>query len=86
MAREQTRPTVTIATRALWRIRLVHELPRYLLCTLSLVGLAASARFAIAPPRPTLPAAAVREPRAVRPGGRSVRGAVRTPLPDMERG
>ncbi len=62
MAREQVRPTVTIATRALWRIRLARELPRYLLCTLSVVGLAASARFAIAPPRPVLPAAALREP------------------------
>jgi hypothetical protein len=56
------RPTVTIATRALWRIRLVRELPRYLVCALSVVGLVASARFAILPPRPVLPAAAVRDP------------------------
>jgi hypothetical protein len=56
------RPTVTIATRALWRIRLARELPRYLLCTMSVVGLAASARFAIAPPRPVSQASAAREP------------------------
>jgi Conjugative transposon protein TcpC len=36
----------------MWRIRLGRDLPRYLLCTVSLAGLAASARFAIAPPRP----------------------------------
>lgn len=62
MARDGARPTVTIASRALWRIRLSRALPRYLLCALSVAGLAASARFAIAPPRPALPAAAVREP------------------------
>ncbi len=62
MARGHARPTVTIANRALWRIRLARELPRYLLCMLSVAGLAASARFAIAPPTPELPAAAVREP------------------------
>lgn len=62
MTREELRPTVTIATHALWRIRLVREVPRYLLCVLSLMGLAASARFAIAPPRPALSVAAVREP------------------------
>ncbi len=62
MARDHARPTVTIANRALWRIRLARELPRYLLCTLSVAGLAASARFAIAPPTPELPAAAVRDP------------------------
>ncbi|HEY3959345.1 MAG TPA: conjugal transfer protein [Solirubrobacteraceae bacterium] len=46
-------PAVSIHTRPLWRIRLARELPRYLLCALSVAGLAASARFAIAPPRPT---------------------------------
>lgn len=59
-AREQT--AVTVVPRALWRIRVARELPRYLLCTLSLVGLLASARFAIAPPRPVLPASAVHAP------------------------
>jgi hypothetical protein len=36
--------------------------PRYLLGVLSLAGLAASARFAIAPPTPRLPQAALRSP------------------------
>ncbi len=44
-------PTVSITSRALWRIRLVRELPRYLLAAVAIAGLAASARFAIAPPR-----------------------------------
>jgi hypothetical protein len=35
----------------MWRIRLARELPRYLLQGLAIVGLFASARFAIAPPR-----------------------------------
>jgi hypothetical protein len=61
-ARESPRPTVTIASHALWRIRLARELPRYLLCAASIAGLAASARFAIAPPRSELAAAAVRAP------------------------
>ena len=55
MSRDQARPTVTITSRALWRIRLARELPRYLLCGASLAGLAASARFAIAPPSPACP-------------------------------
>jgi hypothetical protein len=46
------RPAVQIRTRPLWQIRLARELPRHLLCALSVAGLAASARFAIAPPRP----------------------------------
>jgi hypothetical protein len=62
IARERTRPAVTITSRALWRIRLARELPRYLLCAASVAGLAASARFAIAPPRSELAAAAVRAP------------------------
>ena len=36
----------------MWRIRLGRQLPRYLLCAAALFGLAASARYAIAPPRP----------------------------------
>jgi len=62
MAPSSERPRVTIATSPLWRIRLTRELPRYLLCALSVSGLVASARFAIAPPRPMAPAAAVRSP------------------------
>jgi hypothetical protein len=45
---------VTIAARPLWRLRLARDLPRYLLYALCAVGLIASARFAIAPPRPTM--------------------------------
>jgi hypothetical protein len=46
--------TVTVTAQPVWRIRLVRELPRYLLQALALAGLLASARFAIAPPRPVL--------------------------------
>jgi hypothetical protein len=45
------RAKVTITPRALWRIRLARNLPRYLIGMASLMGLAASARFAISPPR-----------------------------------
>jgi hypothetical protein len=62
VAREHARPRVTMANRALWRIRLARELPRYMLCAMSLAGMAASVRFAIAPPTPGLPAAAASEP------------------------
>jgi len=62
MSRDGIQPTVTIATRALWRIRLARGLPRYLLCTASVAGLAASARYAIAPPTAQLSTAAARAP------------------------
>ncbi len=55
-------PTVTIATRPLWRIRLARELPRRLLLALATIGLLASVRIAIDPPRPALPAALLRRP------------------------
>jgi Conjugative transposon protein TcpC len=58
------RANVTIETRPLWRIRLARELTRYMLYALSLAGLAASARFAIAPPTPALPVAAIQQPAA----------------------
>ena len=45
----QRRSTVTITSRALWRIRLVRELPRYLLCAMALAGLAASVRLVVSP-------------------------------------
>jgi hypothetical protein len=51
-------PAVTVTTRPLWRIRLARELPRMLLLGVSFAGLAASARYAIAPPRPATPARA----------------------------
>jgi hypothetical protein len=44
---------VTIRSHPLWRLRLMRELPRYLILGASLFGLLASARFAIAPPRPS---------------------------------
>jgi conjugative transposon protein TcpC len=62
VSRERTRPTVTVTSHALWRLRLARALPRYLLCTVSVAGLAASARFALAPPRPVEQVAAVRGP------------------------
>lgn len=45
-------PSVAIATRSLWCLRLARDLPRYLLYATCACGLLASARFAIAPPRP----------------------------------
>ncbi len=53
-------PRVTVARRPIWLIRVTHEAPRYLLYALSLAGLAASARFAIAPPTPEAPVTTVR--------------------------
>jgi hypothetical protein len=49
-------PVVATATRPLWRLRLARDLPRYLLYATCAWGLLASARFAIAPPRPLAPA------------------------------
>ncbi len=49
---ERRRPAVSIVARPLWRIRLTRAAPRYLLYAVCVAGLAASARFAIAPPRP----------------------------------
>jgi hypothetical protein len=46
---------VTVTPVPLWRVRLVRELPRVLLLGVALAGLAASARYAIAPPRPPAP-------------------------------
>ena len=54
MPREHSHPSVTVASRSMWRIRLARELPRYLLQALAVMGLLASARFAIAPPRPVI--------------------------------
>jgi hypothetical protein len=50
-----TRASVTVSAKPLWRIRLARELPRMLLYGVSVAGLLASARFAIAPPRPSAP-------------------------------
>jgi hypothetical protein len=51
-------PAVTVTTKPLWRIRLARELPRVLLLGVSFAGLMASARYAIAPPRPVASARA----------------------------
>jgi hypothetical protein len=59
-------PRVTISTSSTWRLRLMREIPRYLLAAVALSGLAASARFAVAPPRP---AAAMRALPAEVPDG-----------------
>lgn len=60
MTRAQAPARVTVATHSLWRIRLARELPRHLLCAAAVAGLAASVRFAVAPPRAVRVAAAVR--------------------------
>lgn len=54
MSRVRSQPLVSVTPRSIWRIRLARELPRYLLKALAVVGLLASARFAIAPPRPAV--------------------------------
>ncbi len=51
------RARVAIDAKPLWRIRVAREWPRYLLSALAVAGLAASARFAIDPPRPVMPRA-----------------------------
>jgi hypothetical protein len=56
------RPRVAIGAHSLWRIRLKRGAPRYILGALSLAGLAASARFALDPPMPAIPTAALRAP------------------------
>lgn len=43
---------VGIRTYPIWRVRLARELPRYVLVAAAAFGLLASARFAVAPPRP----------------------------------
>jgi hypothetical protein len=55
---------VRIGARPLWQIRLAREWPRYLLSALAVAGLAASARFAIDPPRPATQRAAAHAPAA----------------------
>src|ERR1700691_3960089 len=55
MRTSTARARVTIGTRPLWQIRLAREWPRHLLSALALAGLAASARYAIDPPRPPAP-------------------------------
>ncbi len=52
MSRIRSQPLVSVTPKSIRRIRLARELPRYLLQALALVGVLASARFAIAPPHP----------------------------------
>jgi len=49
------RAQVTIGTRPLWQIRVAREWPRWLLSAVAVAGFAASARFAIDPPRGAAP-------------------------------
>jgi hypothetical protein len=60
VAAVRPRAAVTITPRPLWRIRLAREAPRHLLHALVLAGLLASARFALDPPRATVPTALLR--------------------------
>lgn len=62
MGSPDPRPAVTVTTRPLWRLRVARELPRHLLYAVATMGLLASARYAVDPPRPTLPAALLRRP------------------------
>ncbi|HEY3829353.1 MAG TPA: conjugal transfer protein [Solirubrobacteraceae bacterium] len=62
MATTPSRPVVTLTTHPLWRLRLARELPRRLLYGLATMGLLASARVAIDPPRPRLPEALLHRP------------------------
>jgi hypothetical protein len=57
---DATRPRVTLHNRPIWRLRITREAPRLVLGALSLFGLAASARYAIAPPQPARVLAAAR--------------------------
>ena len=50
------RASVTVTTKPIWRIRLSRGMGRYVVYVVALWGLAASMRYAIAPPRPVLPA------------------------------
>jgi Conjugative transposon protein TcpC len=57
-ARRSSSDGLSLRTRPIWLLRARAELPRVLLGLLTLWGLAASARFALAPPRAWTPAQA----------------------------
>ncbi len=61
---EHRTPTVAISSRPLWRLRFARELPRRLLYGVATMGLLATARIAVDPPRATLPAALLHRPPA----------------------
>jgi hypothetical protein len=48
----EQRARVVVVSRPLWQLRVARVLPRYVMYAVCAAGLAASARFAIAPPRP----------------------------------
>jgi len=50
------RARFSLTSAPMWRIRLAREMPRYLLSAAATLGLLASARFALWPPRPEAPA------------------------------
>jgi hypothetical protein len=54
VANASARAAVSVTPRPLWRLRLRRGVPRHLLHALAVFGLVASARFAIAPPRPVI--------------------------------
>jgi hypothetical protein len=60
---------VSVTPRPMWRLRLARELPRHLLRAVATMGLLASARYAIDPPRATLPLT-LRGPAPVDPAAR----------------
>ncbi len=45
------RPEVRVSARPMWRLRVVTEAPRYLLGLASVLGIVASARFVVLPPK-----------------------------------
>jgi hypothetical protein len=54
---------VRVETRAFWRLRVAASLTRWVLYTAAIVGIIATARFAIAPPRPAVARAPSVDPR-----------------------
>ncbi|MCA1690009.1 MAG: hypothetical protein LC720_06110, partial [Actinobacteria bacterium] len=52
---EGTRAGVRLDTRSLWRLRASASLTRWVLYVVATVGVAATVRFAVAPPRPATP-------------------------------
>jgi hypothetical protein len=62
---------VSVRTHSIRRIRLARELPRYALAALAATGIAASARMALAPPRPVPSASPIAPPPSVDRGAES---------------
>ena len=64
--RMSTRASVTVTTKPMWRIRLGRAWTRYAIYALAAWGLAASARFAIAPPKTPAPRSRTSSPGTFR--------------------